>query len=139
VDTNEDSGRLSNKMIAQKAANLQQFRQTLQWLNQTHDRQTVLGKERVEPQRQHTRPADTGKLCLGKMLAQGHHQPRSEDIPGSLTYYDADTQTIRHPASYRTIPRDDDFKESIRVFRTLLVCAISSSSLIASSRVRPRR
>src|SRR5690606_17842625 len=73
INSDKNGGRLSDKMIAQKAAYLEQFGEAFKRFDQPHYRQTILREKRVETQCQHTWSTNAGKLCIGKALAQGCH------------------------------------------------------------------
>ena len=62
IDADENVRGIGQEVLIDAASNAQQFRQTLEGLNETHDREAVHREQAVQTLRLHQRPADTLNL-----------------------------------------------------------------------------
>ena len=107
-------------------------------LEEAHDREALHREEGVEPERLHLRAADPAEPGLGLGSADGAHEPRPEQVAGHLAGDDRDGGP-RHRRPWRTMPRVEAARNSIRGATSGQPSRISSRRSRASGTRRPFR
>ena len=92
IHTYKEVWRIAEPTFYQPFATFQQFWQTLEDLNQPHDRETLHREDREQTFGLHTTPTYTLKLDIGVVSFELRHQAGSENIPRLLSSHNGDTQ-----------------------------------------------